>query len=104
MTRQPLLVRILAAAGTLLALLGPRPASADLSDAVYSDVKDVIEDLLTKEVSESVTPTLACLSGRTQGKEGNERLSGAIQIGKDGYVRLEATRHFPRTLQHIFDR
>lgn len=55
-----------AAASALVCLAASRTAHAQLADAVYSDVKDVIEELLTAEVAESVVPELACQAGRTR--------------------------------------
>jgi hypothetical protein len=37
---------------------------AQIPEAVYSDAKDVIEELITVELSEAAVPGIACYSGR----------------------------------------
>lgn len=65
----------------LMLCLVPRAASAQpTSQSIYQDVKEIIEELVTKEVAEAVAPNLACYS-------------------KDGLL-----RYFPRTLQLVFER
>jgi hypothetical protein len=97
---------------TICALLASKPAAADISDAVYSDAKDVIEELLTTEVAHQVAPGIACLSGQRTDKTNDESAityeyekitdQGAQKISKN--VKLEATTHFPKTLQQIYNR
>jgi hypothetical protein len=91
--------------GALFVLLPCRESSAQIPDAVYADARKIIEDLLTRELAESVVPALACRAGR---RAANADDPTAINAGVDTdhptYVTLEATRYFPRTLQHIYSR
>lgn len=88
-------------------LFAPRESRAELSDAVYSDAKDIIEELLTKEVSHQVAPGVACLSGQTVADAGDASAvtytyeAGGQNVTKT--VNLEAARHFPKTLQHVYN-
>ena len=65
----------------LVALLCLAPhVRADLSQDVYSDAKDIITELIERDVAESVASDLACYSS-------------------DGLL-----KYFPKTLQAVFDR
>lgn len=91
-----------------VALLAPRQARADVSDAIYSDAKDVIEELLSTEVSHEVAPGIACLSGQ-RSADPKDKLAVTYSYGPTDKpvtktVKLEATTHFPKTLQHIYNR
>ena len=89
-----------------LIVLAKREVRADAtSDAVYQDVKQVVEDLMTQEVDQTVASHLACFSGRTPAQETD---LGAVSIpDEDGrsskYFVTEAVKYFPRTLQSIYD-
>jgi hypothetical protein len=99
---------LFAVTASLAALTTPRSARAELTDAVYSDAKDIIEELLSSEVAHEVAPGIGCLSGQRNAvatdalavtykyKQGDKDVSKT--------VRLEATTHFPKTLQHIYNR
>lgn len=88
-------------------------ARADIADSVYADAKDVIEELLTAEVSHAVAPGIACLSGRRRGNASDEtavkietkrtNTFSKDEVLRTEYVELEAARHFPRTLQHVYN-
>ena len=86
-------------------------AQSATEDAVYQDVKTVIEDLLTREVSQTVATHIACLGGRrkTSGTTSNDvdistRLSDdhGPKTG-DQFVSLEALTFFPNTLQAVYN-
>jgi hypothetical protein len=91
-------------------MAGARAQSAT-TDAVYQDIKTVIEDLLTKEVSHSVATHMACLSGRRPAQKDDPNaidittdISAGTSAGsEDTYVSLEALSSFPNTLQAIYD-
>jgi hypothetical protein len=76
-------LRIIATlAGFAIALCcTPRQASAQaLADEVYSDAKDVITELIERDVAESIAPNLACYS------------QGGL------------LKYFPKTLQAVYER
>lgn len=94
------------------ALTVATPARAQLADSVYADAKDIIEELLTTEIAHEVAPGIACLSGRRGANPGDDgattyHFEGTVD-GKtatiDRTIRLEATAHFPKTLQSVFNR
>jgi hypothetical protein len=101
--------------GLVVAAASPTRAEAQsaTTDAVYEDVKEVIEDLLTKEVSQTVATHMACLAGRrTDGvtKETENAVDITTDLSKgdqakndDTWVSLEAVSFFPNTLQAIYD-
>lgn len=80
----------------------PAPARAQLTDAIYDDAKDIIEELLTTEIAHEVAPGIACLSGRRElSPDDPGPVSYAFQSKR---YRLEATTHFPKTLQSVYNR
>jgi len=94
----------------VVALLSSLRASAQLAQAAYADVKDVIEELLTREVAESATPRLACLAGRLPATESCENDDGAdcrdqtvVKLA-DGHYSLIALQHLPLTLDRLYSR
>jgi hypothetical protein len=85
------------------------PARAQVPEAVYEDAKDIIEELLTTEVAHEVAPGIACLSGRRNALPDADGAVAYTFTGADGKavtkrVHLEATRHYPKTLQLVFNR
>jgi hypothetical protein len=93
-------------AGTWLV---PRAGHAEVADAIYSDVRTVIEELITKELSEQVAPGISCLSGRTEVAPDGYSVTYSYtpegaKTGKAKTVHLEAATHFPKTLQRVFNR
>jgi hypothetical protein len=92
----------------LVALTLAQPARAQIPEAVYSDAKDIIEELLTTEIAHQVAPGIACLSGQTDVDATDPRAVSYTYV-KNGtsiskHVRLEATTHFPKTLQLVYNR
>lgn len=71
--------RCIAAAVLCAGLTFARPARADLADKAYDDIKQLVEELITAEVAESVVPNVVC------------RAPALLD-------------HYPRSLQRIFDR
>jgi hypothetical protein len=107
--------KLLGVLALVVSSVAAAPAYAQaISDAVYQDMKEIIEELMTKEVSQAVAPHLACLSARTKATKND---AGAVDIttdpaqtdanglGGDGdtYVTLDAVKYLPRTLQAIYD-
>src|SRR5205814_748550 len=100
-------------ASALFALWNPSLAQAQVpTDAIYADAKQIIEELLTTEVSQTAAPHLACLSGRRKPEAGSRTaidittdLKGGV-TPRDGdvYVELEAVKYSPRLLQAIYDK
>ncbi len=95
-------------------LVSPSASAQDASTAVYDDVKQIIEDLLTSEVSHTVSPNLACLAGHTlvpkDATPGSNDIDvttdlsdGGKPVAGDQFVTLEAVTYFPKTLQTIYD-
>jgi len=88
--------------------LVPRTVRAEVADAVYSDVRSVIEELITRDLSEQVAPGLACLSGRTAVPADAYSVSYEYTSEDEKTVKktvhLEAATHFPKTLQRVFNR
>jgi hypothetical protein len=85
------------------------PANAQVPEAVYEDAKDIIEELLTTEVAHEVAPGIACLSGRRSAQPNADGAISYAFTGADGqrvakWVHLEATTHYPKTLQLVFNR
>lgn len=81
----------------LLSLGASRPARAQVPDAVYQDVRDVIDDLLTEEVAHSVVPQLACRAGRVQVQSKLANDPDVVQI-HGTYYQLIALYHYPKSL------
>jgi hypothetical protein len=82
-------------------------ASAQVSDAIYGDIKSTVEELLTREVAESVVPQLACRGSN----EDPEKLGQVMGRPDDDVVTIENKRyrllvlsHFPRTLHGVYSR
>src|SRR5690348_6908056 len=88
----------------LIVVASPRESAAQVSDAAYADVKEVIEELISQEVAHSLVPRLACYSGRRTSDDPDETTVAVTQNEKTQTVTFEATTHFPRTLQRIYDR
>jgi len=85
-------------------VLTSRASHAQVSSAVYSDAKEVIEELLTTEVAHEVAPGIACLSGQRTPTAGDIPIEYEFPSGSKKKVALEATTHFPKTLQRIYNR
>lgn len=103
MTRSGIIVGFI----VLLAIATSKPVRADMSEAVYTDAKEIIQELLTAEVAQSAVPELVCRAGRRT----EVVPEGAIQhqeayppLPAGGWYRPLATIHFPRTLQRFYAR
>lgn len=70
---------LLAPALGAILIFGERTADAQVPSAVYDDVKTVIEDLIEKDVAQTVVPNISCQAPVT-------------------------LRYFPNTLQRVYDR
>src|SRR5580698_5926208 len=83
-------------------------AQDQVEQAIYSDVKTVITDVITAEIAQNVGPNFACISGRvpapSTAKVGD---AGIVQLpdsnGTSTPYQLEATRYFPGSLQLIYN-
>jgi len=98
---------VICCAAAVVGAGAPARAQSTLpSDAVYNDVKQIIEDLISREAAHTVTPHLACLSGRIAAATKD---AGAVTFAIDAEGKtnqtfvLEATKLFPRTMQSIYD-
>lgn len=80
---------------------------ADVTGALYEDLKGVVEDLLTDEVSKEIVPNLACYAGRMPySDEQYGKLvdkTYVVDINKQKFS-LDALYYFPQTLQRIYAR
>ncbi|WP_437745544.1 hypothetical protein WMF39_11275 [Sorangium sp. So ce1504] len=100
-------------------------ARAQIADAVYEDVRDVIEDLIQREVAEAVAPNLVCQTARLASADHHLReYAGIVDKLEDAAAgpekdALEKRRdelrpilrrgfpiltYFPLTLQRVFRR
>jgi hypothetical protein len=104
---------VLVTASVFLSTAGaPRVRAQVPADAVYEDAKQIIEELLTTEVSQTSATHLACLSGRKKVYKTPTSIDittdlskkGAVERPKDVYVELEAIKYFPRLFQAIYDK
>lgn len=100
-----------------------RHGEAQLPDAAYGDLKEVVSELLTAEVTESLVPQIACRAGRhvlgavqpaprdairlCRGTDGDGKSVLApchASSGSPESVRLLALHHYPQSLQRAFSR
>jgi hypothetical protein len=109
---------------TFVSVATKAQAQDQTAQAIYSDVKDVISDVITTAVAQEVAPKLACLSGRQQVAAASSSSApspgatpapsgastsssttcppGAVNINGQCY-QLEATRYFPGSIQLIYN-
>src|SRR4051812_35338050 len=82
-----------------------RHAQAQVPEALYYDVREVITDLLTAEVAHSVVPQLACRGGRVEGPvpAGTVPQPQLVKIGTK-YYQLLALYHYRTSLQEVYSR
>jgi hypothetical protein len=92
----------------------PFAATASAQDAytaVYDDVKQIIETLVLKEVSQNVASRLACFTGRSELAKGctpgTSCAPNAVNIAPPKaiphWVNLEAITYFPQTMRLLYD-
>ncbi|WP_437908512.1 hypothetical protein WME95_11985 [Sorangium sp. So ce327] len=125
MARYPRRIATLCAAAAMAVTSFAGTASAQIADAVYEDVRDIIEDLIQREVAEAVVPNLVCQTARRASTEQqlNDYVGIVDQLGdaadgpakealekKRGELRLSIKSgfpiltYFPLTLQRVFRR
>lgn len=83
-------------------LLSGRSAAAQVPNAVYEDARDIIEELIQKEVAQSVVPNVVCRT--VHSKAFAEELRRPTPDVERMRGELPLLRYYPRTMQRIFKR
>ena len=89
-------------AGLAASLADSKPAHAqDATGAVYSDLKAIIEDLLTAEVAKSLVPNIVCRTGRNAPESADD--PAAIKFSNKAWS-FHILRHYPQSLTMVYRR